>query len=299
MPDHDWDVYAGWETGWYVVTIDPNYGALYAEEDGDGTGSTWFWSSYEGEPIGEYTHVTRDYVESSSGTWYYVHHDGDGKGGDNGWPDRRTYYTQNPGKATEDTTFEYAPGTYTYIGWYEVYLDEDGHETGEASVPYDFSQHVDHNTKLRLHWKKAGTYYLSYAAGAGTLDDGVTKELLLPEGYADYAVITLNRSANAPSGFTFIGWQVRGSGNNRIYTPGQAFTLHGDDAKRGSGPVRQQSEMYGRQICRGYRIYQAGKRRGAVFRLFPENASPCWSQSRFRFSRHSWRRHVRQRTWLT
>ena len=235
MPDHDLTVYAGWETGWYVVTIDPNYGALYAEENGTGTGATWFWSSFEGEPIGEYTHVTRDYVESSSGTWYFVDHSGDGKGGSNGWADRHTYYTQNPALATEDTTFEYAPGVYTYAGWYEVYLDEDGNEIGEASEPYDFSQHTDHNTKLRLHWKKEGTYYLAYDAGEGTLEDGTTKSFVLPNGYADYAGVVLTQSAIAPTGYTFIGWQVRGGDSTTIYTPGQTFTLHADDAKRVSG----------------------------------------------------------------
>ncbi|HAM16624.1 MAG TPA: hypothetical protein DCP91_12370, partial [Eggerthellaceae bacterium] len=234
MPDHDLTVYAGWETGWYMVTIDPNYGALYAEENGAGTGATWFWSSFEGEPIGEYTHVTRDYVESSSGTWYFVDHSGDGKGGSNGWADRHTYYTQNPALATEDTTFEYAPGVYTYAGWYEVYLDADGNEIGEAAEPYDFSQHTDHNTKLRLHWKKEGAYYLAYDAGDGTLEDG-TKSALLPEGYADYAEVALAQSAIAPAGYAFVGWQVRGDDSATVYAPGQTFTLHADDAKRVSG----------------------------------------------------------------
>ena len=228
MPDHDLTVYAGWETGWYIVTIDPNYGALYEEEDGPGTGATWFWSSYEGDAIGEYRHTTRNYVESSSGTWYYVNHSGDGEGGDNGWPDRHTYYTQDPSKATEDTTFEYAPGTYTYAGWYEV--NEDGSET-----PFDFGVHTDHNTVLRLHWKKTGTYYISYAAGNGTLDDGVTKDLLITDEYSDYANILLTRSANAPSGYTFVGWKVRGSDSNLIYKPGKVFVLHADDAKRVGG----------------------------------------------------------------
>ena len=235
MPDHDLTVYAGWETGWYVVTIDPNYGALYAEENGTGTGATWFWSSFEGEPIGEYTHVTRDYVESSSGTWYFVDHSGDGKGGSNGWADRHTYYTQDPGLSTEDTTFEYAPGVYTYAGWYEVYLDDDGNEIGEASEPYDFTQQVDHNTKLRLHWKKAGTYYLVYDAGDGTLEDSEITVSVLQNEYSDFAEVVLTASANAPAGYTFVGWKVRGSDSNVIYKPGQNFILHADDARRVSG----------------------------------------------------------------
>ncbi len=230
MPDHDLTLYAGWTAIKFRVDIDPNYGALYPEEnDPSGTGATYFNNTYDAEPIGEYTHVTRDYVESSSGTWYYVKHDR-AYGGD-----RRTYYTQNPALATEDTTFEYAPGVYTYVGWYEVYLDANGNEIGEAAEPYNFSQHTDHNTKLRLHWKKAGTYYLAYDAGDGTLEDGTTKSVVLPSGYADYADVVLTRSAIAPTGYTFIGWQVRGSDSGVIYTPGQAFTLHADDAKRVSG----------------------------------------------------------------
>lgn len=229
MPDHDLTVYAGWESIRFRVEIDPNYGALYDLEGANGTGATYFNNSYDAEPIGEYTHVIRDYVESSSGTYYYVNHDLA-----YGGADRKTYYTVNPGLATEDTTFEYAPGTYTYIGWYEVYLDENGNETGEASEPYDFTQHTDHNTKLRLHWKKAGVYYLAYAAGDGTLEDG-TKETILPDACADYANVTLARAASAPGGYTFVGWKIRGSDSSTIYRPGQTFTLHADDAVRVSG----------------------------------------------------------------
>ena len=60
MPDADLTVYAGWEPIKFKVDIDPNYGALYAEENGAGTGATFFSNTYDDEPIGEYTHVTRD-----------------------------------------------------------------------------------------------------------------------------------------------------------------------------------------------------------------------------------------------
>ena len=223
MPDADLTVYAGWEPIKFKVDIDPNYGALYAEENGTGTGATFFSNTYDDEPIGEYTHVTRDYVESSSGTWFYVKHDR-AYGGD-----RHTYYTQHQNLATEDTTFEYAPGAYTYIGWYEV---KNGVVEPE---PYDFTQHTDHDTTLRLLWKKNDVYYLAYDAKDGTLDDVGNKTVVLPDGYADFAKITLNQSALPPSGFTFAGWQVHGSESNVIYAPGQVFTLHADDAKRSGG----------------------------------------------------------------
>ena len=106
MPGTDLTLYAGWDKKWFVVQIDPNYGALYKyDENGNlsGTGATWFWASY-GEYIGEYSTVTRDYVESDSGTWYYVNHSGN-EFGQTVWNDRYTYYTQKPSEATEFTTF--------------------------------------------------------------------------------------------------------------------------------------------------------------------------------------------------
>ena len=233
MPDHDVTVYAGWTPIKFRVDIDPNYGALYYYDDEgvlQGTGATYFNSTYDAEPIGEYTHVTRDYEESTSGAYFYVNHDRA-----YGGSDRFTYYTTKQSEATEDTTFEYSPGTYTYAGWYEVYSDG-----SEASEPYDFSQHTDHATTLRLHWKKSGAYYLKYNAVVddltGTMDDADASAELFADGdYADYAEITLTHSAVAPTGYTFIGWKVRGSDSTTIYTPGQSFTLHADDAIRTSG----------------------------------------------------------------
>ena len=231
MPDHDLTLYAGWELEYYFVTIDPNYGELRPLVNGKptGTGSTWFIQSIEREPIAEYSYVERNYVESSSGTFYYVYHPGNLNLPPDytEWPDRYTYYTTDPSKATEDTTFEYSPGTYTYAGWYEI-LD-DGTE-----VPYVFGERTDHNTNLKLHWKKNGIYYIAYDAGNGTLENG-SKTAVLTDGYADYAGITLTCSATPLAGYTFVGWQVRGSDSNMIYTPGQVFTLHADDAKRVSG----------------------------------------------------------------
>ena len=231
MPYEDLTLYAGWEVEWYVVTIDPNYGELRPLVDGvpTGTGSTWFWQTVEREPIAEYSYVERNYVQSNSGTWYYVNYAGNGDGTSEwGSGKRYTYYTQNQSEATEDTTFEYAPGTYTYAGWYEQH--EDGTET-----LYDFGQRTDHNTILKLHWKKNGTYYLGYDAKDGTLDNSTIKTMILPDTYVDYAGITLTHSAKAPDGYTFVGWRVQNSNDNVIYKPGKQFTLHADDAKRISG----------------------------------------------------------------
>ena len=225
MPDNDLTIYAGWSADWYLVQIDPNYGTF------NGTGGTWFWETWDGETVQEYTQVSRDYVESSSGTYYYVKHDRayygyTGNEWDHSETDRETKYTSDPGEATEDSTFEYAPGVYTYAGWYEVLADG-------TEVPYDFSRKVDHDTYLKLRWKKAGTYYLAYDAGDGRLDDG-TKEAVLPEGYADNSDVVLSRSAKADS-YTFIGWKVRGEDGGRIFLPGKSMTLHADDAVRSGG----------------------------------------------------------------
>ncbi|MBR4799909.1 MAG: InlB B-repeat-containing protein, partial [Clostridia bacterium] len=230
MPDRDITLYAGWEAEWYLVQIDPNYGALWYYDGVElkGDGSTWFWQTYDSEPIGEYKHVTRDYVQSSSGTYYYVKHDQNYYGGSG--PDRKTYYTQDINEATEDTTFEYSANSYTYFGWYEVYADG-----SEASQPYDFSQHTDHYTTLRLHWKKNGIFYVVYDAGDGELDDEHTKTAVSTSAYSDYAGITLSRAAVAPENKIFIGWQIDGNENGQIYLPGQVFTLHSDFSVREHG----------------------------------------------------------------
>ncbi|MBR6259505.1 MAG: InlB B-repeat-containing protein, partial [Oscillospiraceae bacterium] len=222
MPGADMTFYAGWELEWYVVTIDPNYGAMYAYNGNtlEGTGSTWFWSAYGGQ-IQEYTTVTRDYVESDSGTWYYVNHAGDGFGGTL-WPDRYTYYTQDPSEATEFTKFVREPGVYRYDGWYEV--KPDGTE-----VPYDFNRIVTDNITIKLHWTKLGAYYINYVAGEGTLNGDDELEPVYVEldndSYADNAEVVVTHSCDAPEGYEFVGWKIRGDQTQTIYRPGGTFTL--------------------------------------------------------------------------
>ena len=170
MPACNVTVYAQWRAEWFIVNIDPNYGAMYVQKDDgslEGTGSTWFWQTWDSELIGEYIHVTRDYVQSSGGNYYYVdrsraYYGYSGNEWDNSEPDRQTFYTDNPGVAgAGNETFEYAPGAYSYVGWYEVYPDG-----SEAAEPYDFSHHTDHHLTLRLRWKRSGEFYLAFNAGA-------------------------------------------------------------------------------------------------------------------------------------
>ena len=226
MPDAPLTVYAGWEADWYIVQIDPNYGSF------NGTGSTWTWKTVESDLIQEYTQVTRDYVESSSGQYYYVKHDRayygySGNEWDNSEPDRDARYTRLPGEATEYKTFELAPGVYSYAGWYEVLADG-------TEIPYDFGAHVDHDTLIRLRWKKAGDYYVRYLAGEGIMDDG-GKESADERIYADTAQFILTRGAVAPAGLVFVGWRVQGDPSETVYRVGEPFTLQADYAVSVSG----------------------------------------------------------------
>ncbi len=231
MPHRDLTLYAGWVGVKYRVRIDPNYGSL------QGTGATWFNNRIDDDLIQEYIQVRRDYVPSSSGDWYYVNHDwaryyGGDPPDDN--PDRSTYYTQDPTQATEYTTFEYAPGYYRYDGWYEVY--DDG---TEASEPYDFTRHTDHDTQLRLHWKKAGTYFVEYDPGEGELTadvrSGALARVLDGAGYTDAAQVAVINTAKAPAGYAFTGWRLRGDASGRLYGLGETFSLPSALAKSISG----------------------------------------------------------------
>lgn len=257
MPATDLTIYAGWTRQWFLVRIDPNYGELYKHvytdntqtayemEDGapvfEGTGSTWFWKEY-GDTFQEYTTAKRDYVESDSGSWYYVKHDWayyrypdpaiPGSGYDevpSESRERKTYYTKIPSEATELITFQYDPNVYRYAGWYEVYFDENGNEIGEADKRYNFESIVDHDIYLRLRWMKAGVFYLQYNADEGDLNNQDENEVLHLEldgdTYADDADVLVTRIAEPPEGYEFVGWRIRQDDSGTIYYPGQTFHL--------------------------------------------------------------------------
>ena len=215
MPDNKLTIYAGWSAKWYIVEIDPNYGAL------DGVGSTWFWETFDGDLVEEYKNTKRDYVQSSSGEYYFVKHDRayygySGNEWDNSEKDRDTYYSDDISLATEDTTFERITGLYMYAGWYEVL--EDGSE-----VKYDFSKHVDHDLKLRLHWKKDGVYKVTYSYGDGS-------EIKDSTIYADQAGIPIVNTVPDFGGNIFVGWSVKGDESGRIYRVGDTLTLDAEYA---------------------------------------------------------------------
>ena len=93
---------------------------------------------------------------------------------------------------------------------------------------------MTHNTTLRLHWKKIGTYYVSYDPGRGTIDSGDNNEELFFEldgdDYADNAEVVVSRTANAPEGYNFVGWVIRGNDDGVIYYPGDTFVFKAKDA---------------------------------------------------------------------
>lgn len=224
-------LYAGWEDIWYLIQIDPNNGTLSSAE------STWFWKRYCAELVQEYSDVTRDYVESSSGTYYYINKNRAYYDLPDEWDpsednirERGAYYTDSLDGVKDFTRYKYAQNAYRYAGWYEV--DDQGNET-----LYNFNNPITHNLKLVLHWKRIGTYYVQYNAVveqggvtlSGRMDSGDNNEQVFAEldgdDYSDNADVVVTRTAKAPEGYNFVGWKIRGDDSGDVYHPGQSFVM--------------------------------------------------------------------------
>ncbi|MBQ3345365.1 MAG: InlB B-repeat-containing protein [Kiritimatiellae bacterium] len=233
MPLANLYAYAGWETQWFLIEIDPNGGELMRAEPGSAANqSTWFWEPYNGDPIVEYTTVTRPFEESATeGTYFYAKQDRDYYGLSDEWSsaednikDRGAYYTtdqMDPAKV-DDRRYRPAQNVYRYGGWYEVMPD------GSEQL-YAFGQPVQRNTLLRLHWKHLGTYRLHYEAGRGQISMGDENETILESldtsVYADSSEILVTRTAVPPDGYSFAGWRIR-YGDATVYHPGQTFLFN-------------------------------------------------------------------------
>ncbi len=225
MPRNNLIAFAGWETEWYLIQIDPNKGQLPAGQ------STWFWEPYNGDPIEEYAATTRSYTESLSGTWfyaiqnraYYGYSDEYVSGEESA---RGAYYTKDPSDPAivpDGKRYDQAVNAYRYAGWYEVDPD-----TGNETL-YAFGQPVQRNTFLRLHWKHIGTYRLHYVPGIGKMNETDENEStfnILDAGvYADSSEIIITRTAEPPPGYSFVGWRIR-NGDDTVYHPGQSFLFN-------------------------------------------------------------------------
>ena len=230
MPNASMIVYAGWETIWYRIEIDPNGGELSS------TQATFFWEPYNGDPIQEYTNVSREYEADVNGTYYYAKHDrafyslGDEwEAREDSITDRGAYYTTDSTHATEPTRYRKAMGAYRYLGWFEVDPDT-GMET-----PYYFGEPVLHDTHLRLHWKQLGTFYIKYDAGEGTIDSGdqneTTFQFLDADDYADHADVVVTRVAKPVNGKNFVGWRMKNDPSGKVYYPGQSFHFSSEFAE--------------------------------------------------------------------
>ncbi len=238
MPNANKIIYAGWQTQWFKIEIDPNGGAL------TGSQATWFWEPYNGDPIEEYKTATRDFEPDVNGEYYYALKNrayyGLGEEWDpaedttyknqviDGHCTRGAYYTTDVSEASSAVRYKEVDGAYRYLGWFEV-----DPVTGKET-PFNFGTRVLKNTYLRLHWKQLGTYFIKYDAGEGTIDEmdsnEHTFEFLDADNYADHADIVVTRVALAPEGKNFIGWKIRNDPSNKVYYPGQSFQFSSDYA---------------------------------------------------------------------
>lgn len=228
MPSHKLKAYACWEIEEYLVELDPNGGVLPE------TASTWFWLEY-GEKVESYDNVTRNYIEDPRGTYFYhvLNRAAYGLGSEK--EDREkdlsriSYYSDDLANAVDFTRYKYMQGAYRFAGCYEV-----NPVTGEETL-YKFGEPIRGNLKFRLHWKRVGTYYITY----NTVVDGIQGELdsadsneedvfkLLDEAdYADHSSVVVGRTAIPPDGYNFIGWKIRKDPSDRIYYPGEAFEFN-------------------------------------------------------------------------
>ena len=231
MPAHNILIYAGWQTQWFKVEIDPNGGVL------TGTQATWFWEPYNGDPIEEYKTVTRNYEPDVYGEYYYALRNRAYYRLNEEWDPaedttyrnaiidghctRGAFYTTDLSLATDPMRYKEVEGAYRYLGWFEV-----DPVTGKET-PFNFGTRILKNTFLKLHWKQLDTYYIAYHAGEGRIDEldsnEQTFEFLDADGYADHADVVVTRVAIAPEGKNFIGWQIQNDESETVYYPGQSF----------------------------------------------------------------------------
>ena len=165
MPNHDLEVFPGFEPIYYWIKIEPNGGELSATE------STWFWKRHGDTSVSEYTDAVRNYIVDEDGDYYYHYDeftDPDADVNQYGTQVRKAEYRLKSDYTGEGTWLNdsydgksYSPSSvYELDGWYEVTTDP---ATGaEVLIPYHFGSPIIHNTTLRAVWFKTGSYSTVY-----------------------------------------------------------------------------------------------------------------------------------------
>ena len=164
MPNHDLEVFPGFEPIYCWIKIEPNGGQLSDTE------STWFWKRHGDPSVYEYKDAVREYAEDENGAYYYHYDefsDPDNDVNQYGTQVRKAEYrlkSAYTGEGTwEDDSYDgksYSPSSgYALDGWYEVTKDASGKE---VLIPYHFGSPITHNTTLRAVWIKTGVYSTVY-----------------------------------------------------------------------------------------------------------------------------------------
>ena len=174
MPNHDLEVFPGFEPIYYWIKIEPNGGQLSDTE------STWFWKQYGDDTVYEYTDVVRNYTVNPDGDYYYHYDEFNTKfarpdetwtGTEDEWDalhqsaTRKAEYrliSENPDWLNDSYDGKRYSSTdlYSLDGWYEVTIDENTGE--ELLVPYHFGSPIMHDTTLRAVWIKTGAFATVY-----------------------------------------------------------------------------------------------------------------------------------------
>ncbi len=154
----------------------------------------------------------------------------------------------------------YSGEDHELLGWYQVYYDEDGNETGISTMPYNFATPVTGAFTLRAYWRLDAGYQLIYspeytmsdgtiingdleqwtdpaASGAKYVDGADTKILQQPTG--------LTANGTQTSEYTFRGWRLVSSDGTALedevyYDPGDAFSVDASYADS-SGYIHMQA----------------------------------------------------------
>lgn len=236
MPNDDVRVFAGWTDEWYRVEIDPNGGELSSTE------STYFWSKYGGK-VQQYNDISRNYIEDPDGEYYYLINSWDPS-----WPDsadgdpaaaRIAEYSTSGSVTIGDVTvtndgkkYSFKQDAYSLVGWYRVNAD------GSLGDPYDFSEEITANVKIRAVWRMVGEFRVVYDVDAvdesgnplykedesGQPTTERVQATSVPtdnNSYADKSETATLGKAGDPEGYVFQGWYY----NGRILNPGDVFTV--------------------------------------------------------------------------